>query len=171
MKKLGASIVLSWGILSSAIAFADCSALINEAYAWAAKKDPRNQYHVEFLVSSMKAPTKFIHYSQGSFQLASDGQLHSGQSAAFFSDRSWCPNNSGPFCLPYQKFDYRKADHMTFTLQRNGVLKVVLNTWGNATYNVNLQCSNGFLYGSLAEPNGSSFVTMNLKQTATEIPR
>jgi hypothetical protein len=171
MKRWLASLVLSWGFCVGPLALADCTAVINDAYAWAAKKDGRNRYDVSFLISSMKAPTKFVHYSQGAFVLGTDGLLSSGPTGAVFSDRAWCPNNSGPFCLPYQKFDYRKADQMTFVLEHSGVLKVVLNTWGNATYNINLQCSNGFLYGTLVEPNGNSFLMMNLNKTSVEIPR
>lgn len=171
MKRMLLSMALAWGTLSGPLAIADCASTVNDAYAWASKRDGRYEYVVDFMLSTMKAPTKFVHYSNGTFTLGSDGQLSSGQTPAVFSDRAWCPNNSGPFCAPYQKFDYRKADQMTFTLQHNGVLKVVLNTWGNATYNVSLQCTNGFLYGSLVEANGSSFVTMNLKKTTKEIIR
>lgn len=171
IKKWLSRFIFFSGIFSSTLALADCTSLIQDAYTWASKKDAWTAYKVEFLISTMKAPTKFVHYSEGAFQLDQNGILNSGATAATFSDRAWCPNNSGPFCLPYQKFDYRHSDQMTFSLLKNNTLKIVLNTWGNASYNINLQCSNGFLYGTLVEANGSSFLTMNLKKTSVDIPR
>ena len=141
---------------------ANCKPLINDAYAWAAKREGANGAHVSFQVSSMKAASKFVEFSEGAFTLAHDGNLIAEKVPVVFSDRAWCPNNSGPFCVPYQKFDYRKADQLTLTLKRNGILNVIHNSRGNSTHNVILQCSGKFLYGILEDANGRVFMTMNL---------
>jgi hypothetical protein len=171
MKRMLMSVVVGLVSFFSSVSSARCEDLINDAYQWASQTDGRYSYRVGFTMSSMKAPAKFVHYSEGAFNLI-NGMLRAERVAASFSDRGWCPENRpGGFCFPYQKFDHRNQDVMTFNLQRSGVLQVVLNTWGNATYSINLQCSNGFLYGSMVEPNGNSFVTLNLNKSRVEIPR
>lgn len=164
MKNILHGFIVSCGLAFSALAQANCAAVIRDAYTWASKRDVHSPYRVEFLLSTIKSATKSAHYSQGVFTIAQDGLLSSGRTSAVFSDRAWCPNNSGPFCVPYQKFDYRKADPISFILQRDGILKVVQE---NNSYDVNLQCSNGFLYGSFEEANGISFLTLNLHKAST----
>jgi hypothetical protein len=53
------------------------------------------------------------------------------------------------FCFGYQGFDYRKADTFQMSLFTNSTAKIVLTTWGNATYKFPLECKDGFLYGTL----------------------
>lgn len=161
--------IVSCGLLVCEFANADCSAVVRDAYAWASKRDAHTQYRVDFLISNVKAAAKSVHYSQGSLTLTQDGVLSSEQTSTVSSDHAWCPNNSGPFCVPYQKFDYRKSEPITFRLQNNGVLKVVLHNKGRTAYSVNLQCSGAFLYGASSEPNGSSFLTMSLSKASSEI--
>ena len=171
MSRFSIAIVMSFGFLMSSVSYADCSALINDAIAWANKHDALNQYYVGFTISTMKAPVKFVSYAGGSF-VAGNGGLKADKVKTSFSDRTWCPNlPAGSFCIGYQPFNYQAQDEMSFTLTNNGNLKVVLNSWGNATYNIPLQCVNGFLYGTLVERNGNSFVTMNLNKYSVGIPR
>jgi hypothetical protein len=171
MKRFMTMLMVSVGIFGSTASHADCSALINDAINWASQRDGRNQYYVGFEISSMKAPAKFVSYANGSFT-ARSGMLAADRVKTVFSDRTWCPDTaSGGFCLGNQRFNYRAQDEMSFTLSNTGLLTIVLNTWGNATYRMNLQCENGFLYGTLREPNGNSMVTLNLNKYSVAIPR
>lgn len=171
MKRMLWCFSLICGLFFANLGFADCEDLIGDAIRWASQRDGRYQYRVGFQLSSVKATAKFVHQSEGAF-LAMDGTLRAEKVQAAFSDRSWCPELSpGSFCVPYQKFDHRRQDEMTLTIFDTGTMRVVLNTWGNATYNIKLQCSRGFLYGVLTEPNGNSFVTLSLNKTRIDIPR
>lgn len=161
MNRFFTMLMISVGIFGSATSHADCSALINDAITWANQRDGRNQYYVGFQISTMKAPTKFVSYSDGAF-VARSGMLAADRVKAAFSDRTWCPDTTpGSFCLGNQRFNYHAQDEMSFTLNSAGLLTVVLNTWGNATYRINLQCENGFLFGTMVEPNGNFMVTLN----------
>ena len=90
-----------------------------------------------------------------------------------FSDRTWCPNQKeGYFCFEQQNFDYKKVDiSQIYLYPTNSTAKIVLTTWGNATYTIPLECQNDFLYGTLKEANGNSFVAISLKQQRIIIPR
>ncbi len=159
------------GLITSATSFADCTALLNDALAWANTRDGRNAYYVGFTVSSMKAPAKFVSFGAGSF-VARNGMLAADKVPTSFSDRTWCPDTpAGGFCLGNQRFNYHAQDNMSFTLTNTGILTVVLNTWGNATYKIPMQCVNGFLYGTMVEPNGNSFLTISLNKYSVGIPR
>ncbi len=53
----------------------------------------------------------------------------------------------------------------------NSTAKIVLTSWGNATYSVSLECKNGFLYGSLKESSGNSFISISMKKDRYVIPK
>lgn len=84
-----------------------------------------------------------------------------------FSDRTWCPwnTNSDYICLGDQKFDYRKQDISQIYLYSTSKMKVVLTTWGNSAYTFDLECKNGFMYGTMVEPNGNSMFVINLQNS------
>lgn len=157
----------------------DCSGVFNDASNWLAEKEPGFTHTVGFILSSLKAPAKFVSYGvgglelvQGSGRLAPIKYLRGKDIATTFSDRSWCPEIApGSFCTGYQPFNYHAQDTQQLYIYGNNTAKIVLTTWGNATYTIPLTCSNGFMYGTMVEPNGNSMVIINLNKGKIEIPR
>lgn len=164
--------------LSSAYA-EDCSSIYNDAVNFLAEKEPGYTHYVGFTISSLKAPARFVSYASGGLQLvqgpgrlAPIQYLRGKDLSVSFSDRTWCPElAAGSFCTGYQGFNYKAQDTQQLYIYSNNTAKIVLTTWGNATYTVPLTCSNGFMYGTLAEPNGNSMVVISLVKGKTEIPR
>jgi hypothetical protein len=157
----------------------DCTSVINDAMTWLKTSEYGYQNNVGFTISGTKAPARFVSYGSGILQLVSaPGRLGpvtflKGQNIqTTFSDRAWCPELPvGNFCTGYQNFNYKAADTQQLLIYPNGTAKIVLTTWGNAAYSFPLACSNGFLYGTMVEPNGTSFVVVSLNKSKVAIPR
>jgi hypothetical protein len=157
----------------------DCSGVYNDAVNFLNEKEPGYSRYVGFVISSLKAPGKFVSYATGNLQLvqgpgrlAPIQYLRGKDLSVSFSDRTWCPEiASGTFCTGYQGFNYKAQDTQQLYFYGNNTAKIVLTTWGNATYTVPLTCSNGFVYGTLSEPNGNSMVVISLNKGKVAIPR
>jgi hypothetical protein len=167
-------------ILQFSIAKAeDCSNMYNDATSWLSENDPGYNHYVGFMISSLKAPAKFVSYGSGGLELVKNtGRLPQVQYlrgkdiSTSFSDRTWCPEiTPGSLCTGYQAFNYHAQDTQQLYIYNNNTAKIVLTTWGNATYSIPLTCSNGFMYGTLVEPNGNSMVIINLNKGKISIPR
>lgn len=139
---------------------ANCTSLIQDYINYLTTSDPGYRRYVTFLMSSIKAPAVFVGFSSGELRVAYrrvgkfgfiQTYLFAKDAKTVFSDRTWCPESPGGefICSGYQKFDYRKADTFQMSLNLNSTAKIVLTTWGNATYTVPLECKDGFLYGTL----------------------
>lgn len=157
----------------------DCGPVINDAMSWLSTPDAGYQRYVGFNITTSKAPAKFISAAEGGFQfvkgsgrLAPMSYLKGENVKVTFSDRTWCPEMApGLLCTGYQAFNYKAADTQQVLLYPNSTAKIVLTTWGNATYNIPLTCSNGFLFGTLVEPNGNSMVVLSLNKGRIQLPR
>jgi hypothetical protein len=156
-----------------------CDSTFNDAANWLAEKEPGYNRYVGFLIAGIKAPAKFLSYGVGGLQLvqgpgrlAPIKYLKGKDIDVTFSDRTWCPEIApGSFCTGYQAFNYHAKDTQQLYIYDNNTAKIVLTTWGNATYTIPLTCSNGFLYGTMAEPNGNSMVVVSLNKGKIAIPR
>lgn len=134
-----------------------CSAVIQDAINYLATPEPGYTHTLGFQLTTVKAPAKFISYSSGLFNtqvlsvLPITRYLRADNIKILFSDRAWCPEQPSGllFCAPYQPFDYRKADTIQVSLYSNSTAKIVLNTWGNASFQIPLDCQNGFLSGTM----------------------
>jgi hypothetical protein len=158
-----------------AVQAASCVPMINDANAWIKASTGSRRNYLGFTMTAAKGQAKFVGYTSGAFWAALPGGGVSASSAvSVFSDRAWCPELSpGSLCTNYQGFDYRKSDKVDVSLlpTGTGVARVVLKSWGGATYDVPLSCSQEFLYGVLKEPNGESFITISLRKGTQDVPR
>jgi hypothetical protein len=57
------------------------------------------------------------------------------------------------------------------SLFTDSTAKIVLTTWGNATYSFPLQCKDGFLYGTVIDSSGNAFMSISLRQDKYMIPK
>lgn len=159
----------------------DCSAIIGDAMSWLETGEPGYTHSVGFSMTGIKAPAKFVSYGAGGLEFVRGGRpspivrpvsyLKGANIQTTFSDRTWCPELGEGFCTGYQAFNYKAADIQQLYLYSNSTAKIVLSTWGNATYTVPLTCSNGFIYGTLVEPTGNSMIVLSLNKGKSAIPR
>jgi hypothetical protein len=152
----------------------NCDSVINDAINYLQTKESGYNRYVNFEMSVIKAPAKFVSYANGSFEVGIVNlkpfltkSLFGKDIKVLFSDRTWGGGFGGFGANP---FDPKKADVQQISLF-NSMANIVLTTGGNAKYDIPLQCSNGLLYGITPDPNGSSMLVFSLEKTKLPAPR
>lgn len=136
-----------------------CSSLIQNHINWL-KANPQNV--VTFMKITSKrhsTPPKerykfaWVSTAQGSLKLGGGGQyIYRTNFPVVFSDR----NN----------FAKSLSDRESLYLYRNGLAKIVLNSWSNNTFSINnMRCrNNGYIIGTLSEPGSPAEVVIMLQK-------
>lgn len=158
--------------LYSQTIFANCNSLIENLSNWIKQTNSRYEFRVGAVMSSVKENAKYVGYTEGTFNQADSSGISSSYGfTSTFSDRKYARDcQPGTICLNNQGFDVKKADQLDLKIQSNNVLKIVLKSWGNATYYVPVQCSNDFMFGTLTEGTSKSFISLSFNKSQVRIP-
>lgn len=149
-------------ILTSLPLFSQCPSLLEDAYKIPLSKQEQNI--LDFTLTIQEASADQVLYSKGTLELNSNRVFSSGQHPAVSSNKAWCPNNHSPFCTPYQNFDYRRAEALSFTLDERYQLTLIKNPWKEGSLNITMKCEKNFLYASYKHENHLLFFTMSFRK-------
>lgn len=161
--KIGLTLILYSGLIQSISASEiDCKTFVANYVSWAKEKIGANRVGakmaaVKIRETSPKAyPWGHGSYSEGGFGL--HGNDLEGRFITVFSDRK-APGGK-------YRFDPDKADIQDVKLFADGRVRIMLRSWGDATFFLDgVRCTDdGFISGNKREVNGVSMVTFILRK-------
>ncbi|CAF3152127.1 unnamed protein product [Rotaria sp. Silwood2] len=155
---------------SQTLSTVPCKPVLNYYFKYLTDPHP-GIYRYLSIQATFILQNRYVGYYIGSLSYVKSSDSLNGTVTASFSDRTWTPSCGLLFC-PYQPFNYKNTDKETIVINRLGSIQYILNSWGNAKFQDQLQCYgiNRPLYTAPTKQSPSMFV-MTLQKEEYEIPK